>query len=575
MKKIQIIITCLLIIILFMAGVAIFTAIIITDYEVKIAAASDKPWGDGNWNSGGGSGTVMLSGEGTLMLSVLPAFEQNYEIKGMRAFNALGSALKTDYTAITPASGKWRLDPPPVVKIEARVEAEVTLTNGSTLYLPVKDMGGAAQNLATAIPIGSARELNAIRGGGGYSRGWFYVQYADIDLSGFSPWQPIGVRLKRDPFTGVYDGGGKHIRNINVQETSCGSAWGLFGALGRYGVLRDIHVLDGSITGGGNTGGICGESKGSVYSCSYSGRVTGGDNTGGIIGYAEDGGEIDGCSFTGTVNSTGREKTGGIAGSIADSAAVRNCTNKGTISGKNITGGICGGVSGGALIILSLNSGDVRGVKFVGGIAGRGGSGGTITACSNEGNVAGAASVGGIAGIMENAAVNASRNAGQINASKNFVGGIVGYHKQSDMFSCYNIGTIQGRDDAGGVIGWCGGSGTVAACYSAGPVSGINPAGVIGNVTEYDRKKMFANYWRKVPPSGSHGFYGTGRPAAGNNAKVFGETSSLIMPPDPWPAVSTHYDWGIGDGSGRGKYWKNLGAWNNGVNPVFPVLFWE
>jgi hypothetical protein len=45
-----------------------------------------------------------------------------------------------------------------------------------------------------------------------------------------------------------------------------------------------------------------------------------------------------------------------------------------------------------------------------------------------------------------------------------------------------------------------------------------------------------------------------------------------------WPAVGSEAgkssQWGIGDGSGSGKYWKIIGSWNNG-NPAYPKLWWE
>jgi hypothetical protein len=43
---------------------------------------------------------------------------------------------------------------------------------------------------------------------------------------------------------------------------------------------------------------------------------------------------------------------------------------------------------------------------------------------------------------------------------------------------------------------------------------------------------------------------------------------------DAWPILAAHQQWGTGDGSGDGKYWKTLGNWNNG-NPVYPKLWYE
>jgi hypothetical protein len=48
-----------------------------------------------------------------------------------------------------------------------------------------------------------------------------------------------------------------------------------------------------------------------------------------------------------------------------------------------------------------------------------------------------------------------------------------------------------------------------------------------------------------------------------------------------WPSENDHAEWGTGDGSGPGTYWKTLGAgWNDNGNygcasGFFPKLYWE
>ncbi|MDR1863971.1 MAG: hypothetical protein LBR08_00175 [Bacteroidales bacterium] len=47
-----------------------------------------------------------------------------------------------------------------------------------------------------------------------------------------------------------------------------------------------------------------------------------------------------------------------------------------------------------------------------------------------------------------------------------------------------------------------------------------------------------------------------------------------IFSASAWPTIGANAEWGIGDGSGSGKWWKSLGNWNGG-NPVYPKLWFE
>jgi hypothetical protein len=420
----------------------------------------------------------------------------------------------------------------------------------------------------------------------------------DIDLSAVSHWKPIGTGVFQDPFTGVFDGRGKFIRHLKSKGT--GNNGGFFGGLGRGGVLKDINVISGSVTAGEKTGGICGETAGSILRCTYSGVVTGTTCVGGIAGRMLGGSEIADCTFIGPC--TGTEYTGGIVGQ-ADTAVVRRNLNEGNVTGKKFTGGIAGGSTmAGTLYVQCRNTGEVRasqentggiigsnnggtisachntgnvtGGQDTGGVSGANFGGGIIKACSNAGNAEGKKNIGGIAGGSENSEIHASRNSGGVKAQGDNAGGITGYSKNTNTFSCYNVGAIKGQEGSGGVIGLSSGNGITAACYSTGFVSGVHPAGVIGQLDSSELRNLFANYWLYLP-NAMNGYHGTGWPATGNNVKYFGDTSSSLRPYDPYPSVTTHYDWGIGDGSGQGKYWKDLGSWNNGQNPVFPTLFWE
>jgi hypothetical protein len=73
-----------------------------------------------------------------------------------------------------------------------------------------------------------------------------------------------------------------------------------------------------------------------------------------------------------------------------------------------------------------------------------------------------------------------------------------------------------------------------------------------------------ACYWKYIPDDDAD--YGIGNSAS--------NTGTTTFAPGAWPTTETHQQWGTGNGSGDGKYWKSLGSWNSG-NPVYPTLWFE
>ena len=530
--------------------------------------------GPGGVISGSGGGqNIMLSGSGSLTLGILGKYQSRYKLLEMQAFDTSGQPITIHYTPTNDSSGMWSKDT--ATQQEARVEAKVELQNGIIMYLPVQNTGGPLQNLVTAIPIGGADELNDIRGGSGYPLGWYYIQYTDIDIATEPNFKPIGTSISASfPFTGVFDGGGKSIRNLNITGKNY---TGLFGGLGVGGVLQNINVVSGTINGGDYTGGICAENAGSILNCTFTGTVNGNAGTGGIAGIVLGTGEIVKTTFFGFLNSTKKNNAGGIAGEL-DGGVIRDCRNDGRIEGGNITGGIAGLVKPkGGTITRCLNTGVVLGTRDVGGIIGSG-SKTTIDSCDNSGEIRGKENIGGIAGWI-NGTVTASRNAGPVDASVDIAGGIAGYFNGGELVVSYNTGSISAIQTSAGIVAYyrSTGNGTVVACYSTGTIKGNESAAILGYNSDGSadmreiNKKIIANYWMKYS-DGHTGYTGSYYPNTNENAKPFGD--SFIQPFPDWPSPNVHRYWDTGDGSGPGK-WKDLGSWGGTQNTVFPKLYWE
>ncbi|GHV94156.1 hypothetical protein AGMMS50293_04760 [Spirochaetia bacterium] len=445
--------------------------------------------------------------EGTLKLGILPAFTRHYELYGLRFINTAGQMVNLDYYPLDSASGRWESD----VEPPNLMEAVIRIGSGAFFYLPVENTQGD-WNLATEIiPIASAEELDAIRGGTRYSLDQHFIQVTTIDLAAWSNWDPIGGTL--NPFTGIFDGNGHNILNLSTSVTTPSQKQGLFGSLGTGGKLENIHVVNGNVRGADGAGGICGESSGEISNCSFAGLVRGVNHVGGIVGRSSDSGTM-----------------------------IMDCTN----------------------------NGKVQGTKQAGGIIGFMGRNGVIIACENTGQVEGSWETGGIAGRSEYSAVFASCNRGTISAAENETGGIIGYNVNASVIACYNTADIQGAGaNIGGIIGKNEGVKAISACYNNSDVKGKGVHGwIIGN-NDAGTGAVSACFWYGNAQTPINGI---GTPPNRENAKPFG--TSTNSPSEIWPQATTHAEWGTGDG-GSGKWWKSLGNWNNGANSELPVLYWE
>ena len=227
--------------------------------------------------------------------------------------------------------------------------------------------------------------------------GVYYKLGADISLNNYGSnfnggkgWASIGSYY--GPFNGNFDGAGHKITNLYMSNPDS-SFGGLFGNV-NDSTIKNLHIENANIIAYNYVGGIAG----SIY------------------------GDINNCSFTGTISAAGGI-AGGIAGFIGGD--ISNCYSTVNISGGNTSiGGIAGDLSCG-----------------------------NITNCYSTGNISGEFTVGGIAGL----------NWGYVT-------------------NCYSACTVSGIDDVGGIVGIS--RGNVVDCVAVNPkVSSQNHAGRIGTLT--------------------------------------------------------------------------------------------
>lgn len=190
-----------------------------------------------------------------------------------------------------------------------------------------------------------------------YSSGKYFLQTDDIvlnpsdvfetDSSGVitgikegetaNIWTPIGIYISgSNDFGGRYDGGGKAIHGVYIDNTS--DYQGLFGRL-YVGYIINVRVESSYIKGKDFVGGIVGYNwSGVVSNCSFSGTVIGNSEVGGIIG--ENNETVTFCRNTGAVS--GNSYVGGIVGYNEIYSLVTDSYNTGTVAGSSNAGGLAG-----------------------------------------------------------------------------------------------------------------------------------------------------------------------------------------------------------------------------------------
>ena len=236
--------------------------------------------------------------------------------------------------------------------------------------------------LENPYQIGNAQQLDAVRD----NLAAHYIQVADIDLFDVN-WQPIG---DNEPFTGVFDGNGHIIAEMNVSIESTGemSVGGLFGNVDG-GTIRNVYLDNCSVsvfvrnmdTAFAQAGGIAGYVRnGSLIECCYFNGIVSARGYGnvfargaGISAITESGSKIINCYTHANVNAEGvalNTMTGGISGWLTDST-VENCYVTGRLFASNRSLVYVGGItaSGGGevkncVVLLEHMGGDAKTVYY-------------------------------------------------------------------------------------------------------------------------------------------------------------------------------------------------------------------
>jgi hypothetical protein len=159
-----------------------------------------------------------------------------------------------------------------------------------------------------------------------------YEELASPTANGGKGWQPIGYLGTCQPIgyfgtcssgsdpriadarwiglTGTFDGQGYEIRDLCINRPGEGHV-GLFGSVDGGGIIKNVGVVNVTVTGSNHVGVLTGVNFYGTVSNSYStGSVTGNRHVGGLVG--ENTGTVSNCYSTGCI--TGDERVGGLVG---------------------------------------------------------------------------------------------------------------------------------------------------------------------------------------------------------------------------------------------------------------------
>lgn len=405
-----------------------------------------------------------------------------------------------------------------------------------------------------------------------------YILENNIDCSatknGGSIWGaagfiPIGTELdQKAPFSGVFDGDGKEIQNLYINNTSAPHYLGLFRTTTASSAIKNLKMKNIEIVNGGtNVGGLVGIAEGKILNSSVTGTIKGNVSVGGLAGVSREKitDSYSEANVSAVVDASGTTAyhAGGLVGqSVAD---ISNCHATGTVTGGRFIGGLVGWQYQGT-ISSSYATGTVSGsAGYSGGLVAVQAAG-TISKSYASGNVTSGVVGGGLVG-SSCGAITQSYATGTIYAPSGFAGGLVGDQSctQGSISDSYATGTVSsGSAYVGGLIGRQGG--TVSRSYATGTVAGYFWVG--GFVGQSTASTISNSYWNSETSNTSNpgGVRDTPlTPCTGVQAKT---TSQMINGYGNQPGFDT---WTFATAGGAAWKLDTL----NPAGQYFPCLAWQ
>lgn len=273
--------------------------------------------------------------------------------------------------------------------------------------------------------------------------GVYFKQTENINMEDIEAFEPISS-VDAKAFGGVYDGDGKVIVNLNVNETrkAATNRAGLFGSIAQDAVVKNLTFINPTIKSVNiAVGVIAGYSKGTIENCAV---------------------------INGVIDTELSTKVGMVVGELIEPGVIKNIAVTGKITAQDYIGGAVGSSNGGKMIEvtsevnLNKSLSGASAAKMGGIVSNLTRTTGLVDKCAYYGMINGNASelAGGIVGYGELATVSECFFAGQINhnpksSSTAMIGGIAGQAKGVIFEDCLMGGTVSAyaATNVGGLVG--------------------------------------------------------------------------------------------------------------------------
>ena len=463
------------------------------------------------------------------------------------------------------------------------VNATVDLPTGKN-FSTMQGNDGDLINYTVINSVGVAGSLSGIdlQGINGNLLG-NYVLGSHIDASATADWNggtgflPLGgvqSTILGMPFMGKFDGLGHDIVGLTFREPQDGMSTGMFSAIARSGVARNVNLIntvmrtDSNALGGSYMGMLAGVNAGLIENVSAHGNVSlsGRYPFGGLVGGND--GTIRGSRTSGSIDylSSNGAGAGGLVHTNGEQGIISNSSSSMRVT---VTGSAAGGLveTNMGAITQSFATGAVTGATAAGGLVAN--AWGTITDSHATGAVTGSVSVGGLVGFAGPLTINNSYAIGNVTSSGNGVsdlgyGGLVGMTESATVISnSYAIGAVSGTNFAGGLVGW--NRGTLNNVYAFGKVTAQQA--LSGGVAGYSNGRITNAYFNS---SANAGLQGIGQSNAGGGTGAAGLTEAQMRNPASFAGFS------FTTTPGRsGNNWVTVGAdtmLNGSIGGTLPML---
>jgi hypothetical protein len=306
-------------------------------------------------------------------------------------------------------------------------------------------------------------------------------------------------------FTGRFDGLGNSISSLSINDPADSANVGLFANSTSGAVLRDLNVVDATISASGSNGSV-----------------------GGLVGYNQ-GGSILGVAVSGTISAGASHDAGGLAGRSEGGPIVASSSTA-SVSGGGDIGGLVGS-SDNELIEQSHATGPVTAVSgevggLAGSLSGAPGQGVYNSYATGQVTASGSTVAGGLIG-MNGGQIYYSFATGNVSSGDGAsVGGLIGFLFSGQFLIVYDYarGSVTGGSNAS-VGGFAGGSQAASiGSYATGAVLG-GPGSLVGGFygADIQTQNNSDDYW-DIDTSGTD--QGT---ANGNISGIQGLTTEQFL----------------------------------------------